>query len=126
MKALSKLIVLLLALSLIAAGSAWSGVYDFAADTPHWPLTEQALKMARTRSIATHALGIVVPDLDDAALIRSAAGNYDAMCSGCHLKPGKADSELHRGLYPQPPNLAQTALDDPAQAFWVIKHGIKM
>jgi hypothetical protein len=35
------------------------------------------------------------------------------------------DSELHRGLYPQPPVLATVGIDHPAEAFWVIKHGVK-
>ena len=44
---------------------------------------------------------------------------------GCHLPPGVSKSEIRSGLYPQPPNLA-TAHIPPAQAFWTIKHGIKM
>jgi len=126
MKLLSRLILLLLVLFLIATATAWSGFYNIAADAPHWAVTEQFLKMLRIRSVGVHADGISVPDLDDAALIRSAAGNYDAMCATCHLKPGKADSELHRGLYPAPPDLAQHGIRDPARAFWIIKHGIKM
>jgi mono/diheme cytochrome c family protein len=35
------------------------------------------------------------------------------------------DSEIRAGLYPQPPNLSQQPVD-PREAFWVIKHGIKM
>ncbi len=33
-------------------------------------------------------------------------GNYDAMCAQCHLGPGLGDSEIHKGLYPAPPNLS--------------------
>jgi len=47
------------------------------------------------------------------------------MCTGCHLAPGMGDSEIRPGLYPQPPNLSQEPVD-PSEAFWVIKHGIKM
>src|SRR3546814_12958820 len=50
---------------------------------------------------------------------------YAAMCTQCHLKPGLKDSELRQGLYPLPPNLSQVRVD-PKDAFWVIKHGIKM
>jgi hypothetical protein len=32
---------------------------------------------------------------------------------------------LRDGLYPKPPNLTRFA-PDPAEAFWVIKHGLKM
>ncbi|MGQ0430519.1 MAG: c-type cytochrome, partial [Gammaproteobacteria bacterium] len=55
-----------------------------------------------------------------------AAGNYDAMCAGCHLTPGVEESELSAGLNPAPPSLARHPIDDPAQAFWTIKHGVKM
>ena len=68
------------------------------------------------------------PDLASAERVRRGAGNYDAMCTGCHLKPGMEDSEIRKGLYPQPPNLAKgaEAQGDPARRFWTIKHGLKM
>ena len=52
------------------------------------------------------------------------AGNYAAMCAGCHLVPGSKGTELSRGLYPEPPDLSANAVE-PAHAFWVIKHGVK-
>ncbi len=63
-------------------------------------------------------------DLDDPARIRQGAGNYNAMCTGCHLGPGMQDTELSMGLYPAPPNLSKETVDADT-AFWVIKHGIK-
>jgi hypothetical protein len=36
-----------------------------------------------------------------------------------------SDSEIRPGLYPQPPNLARASIEAD-EAFWVIKHGIKM
>jgi mono/diheme cytochrome c family protein len=35
-------------------------------------------------------------------------------------------SDLNRGLYPHPPNLAQQAPPEARRTFWVVKHGIKM
>lgn len=119
----------LLALVLIVVGAGvfvWSGAYNIAADDPHWPLTEWLMDTARDRSIAARAADVVVPTLDDESLIRSGAGNYDAMCAGCHLLPGVERSEASAGLYPAPPNLTRRRTDDAARAFWVIKHGIKM
>lgn len=116
-------------LSLVAAGAGafiWSGVYNIAADDPHWPVTERVLEMARERSIEARVSASAVPDLDDASLIRAGAGNYDAMCVDCHLQPGEDRTELSTGLNPAPPNLGRERIDDPAEAFWVIKHGIKM
>lgn len=102
------------------------GAYDIAADVPHWSLTKSIMEKVRTGSIARRAAGIEVPTLANKALVTSGAGNYDAMCAGCHLKPGVGSTEMSRGLYPAPPNLGEKPPDDPAAAFWVIKHGIKM
>ncbi|MEX2150153.1 MAG: cytochrome c [Steroidobacteraceae bacterium] len=123
------LIWLLGLLALIIAGKAvfiGSGAYNIAADEPHWQWTERVMETLRDRSIAARATGIAVPRLDDESLIRAGAGNYDAMCTGCHLKPGLAKTEQSDGLYPAPPDLARKRIVDPAAAFWVIKHGIKM
>src|SRR3546814_7687344 len=79
----------------------------------------------REQSIHARSKDIVVPDLNDEQLILKGAGQYAAMCTQCHLKPGMKDSELRQGLYPLPPNLSQVRVD-PKDAFWVIKHGIKM
>lgn len=62
--------------------------------------------------------------MTDPARIIQGAGNYDAMCTGCHLKPGMAETELSKGLYPAPPNLSSQNVE-AGHAFWVIKHGIK-
>ena len=125
MKTLLTVALTLLVLVLLAAGYVWSGTYDVGADTPHSRPMYAVLESLRERSIATHSADITPPDLTDAQLIRSGAGNYDAMCVGCHLAPGLDETELSKGLYPRPPNLSQTAIHDPAQAFWAIKHGIK-
>ena len=103
-----------------------SGGFNVAADAPHWPATVSILEFARSRSVQRRAADIATPSLDDETRISAGAGNYDAMCAECHLKPGIANTELSLGLYPRPPAL--TARDDrsAAEAFWVIKHGIKM
>ena len=120
---LGGLVALILA---IAFAYISTGAYDVAADVPHWTLTQSVLDKVRTRSIRRRSADIEVPALDDIALVTSGAGNYDAMCAGCHLKPGVESTEMSRGLYPAPPSLAERPLENPAAAFWVIKHGIKM
>jgi mono/diheme cytochrome c family protein len=121
----SLLIVLLLAV-LGGAGFVYSGWYDIGADSPHWSSTHAVLETLRQRSIAHHAAGLAVPaGLDDPAVVLAGAGQYAAMCTGCHLAPGMAGSEIRPGLYPRPPDLSRVPVD-PRQAFWAIKHGIKM
>ena len=102
-----------------------SGVYNIGADEPHWPLTHRTIEALRDRSIDARAKALAVPPLDDPALVLKGAGEYVAMCTGCHLAPGMDDSEMRQGLYPQPPDLSKMRVA-PETAFWVIKHGIKM
>ncbi|MFD1295138.1 c-type cytochrome [Lysobacter gummosus] len=108
----------------LVAGALWWGVYDVGADAPHTRPVYAVLELARERSVAMRAMQLSVPALDDEARIRNGAGNYQAMCAGCHLAPGMAPTELSRGLYPAPPNLSARQVD-AAAAFWTIKHGIK-
>jgi mono/diheme cytochrome c family protein len=126
MKVITWLTGFVIAVAAVAALFAWSGAYNVAADEPHWPLIERMMETVRDRSAAVRASGTVVPDLDDESLIRTGAGNYEAMCVGCHLQPGVEQTELSFGLYPAPPQFVRKRPDDPAAAFWVIKHGVKM
>ena len=108
-----------------AAGFVWSGIYNIAADDPHTRPVYALMNTMRVRSINARANRLhPPPTLNDPALIRQGAGNYNAMCMGCHLAPGMAETELSKGLYPAPPNLSKETVD-AATAFWVIKHGIK-
>ncbi|HWU69139.1 MAG TPA: cytochrome c [Stenotrophobium sp.] len=115
-------------LAILAAGAGafvYSGLYNIGADDHHTRPVFALLQALRDRSIHIRSEDIKVPDLKDPQLILKGAGQYAAMCTGCHLKPGMTDSEIRPGLYPQPPNLSQVHVD-PRVAFWVIKHGIKM
>ena len=108
-----------------AAAFVYSGLYDVGADNHHSRPVSAIMQTLRERSIRTRSNQIHVPALGDPQLILKGAGQYAAMCTGCHLAPGMRDSEIRPGLYPQPPNLSQVRVD-PRDAFWAIKHGIKM
>ncbi|MGO1068938.1 c-type cytochrome [Lysobacter sp. CA199] len=108
----------------LGAGALWWGAYDVGADAPHTRPVYALLEFARERSVAVRADAIEVPALEDERRIRNGAGNYQAMCAGCHLAPGMTQTELSRGLYPAPPDLSKHTVE-AAQAFWTIKHGIK-
>ena len=124
-RTLSTVAVTLLAVVLLCALLVGSGALSVAADEPHSSLVFRILETARDRSIEAHADDVQVPGLEDPAMLRRGAGNYDAMCAKCHLAPGMEATELSAGLSPDPPNLAKHADADAAEAFWVIKHGIK-
>ena len=111
----------------IAAGIfVWSGSYNIGADNPHLAITHQLINNLRDHSTKAYSRGIKVPNLDNPAMVAEGAEHYSAMCTGCHLAPGMAETEIRAGLYPQPPDLSKDGIDDPAEAFWIIKHGIKM
>jgi mono/diheme cytochrome c family protein len=117
--------VLLVAALLAVVLFVWSGVYDMGADAPHWKPVYFLLDKTLDRSVQTRAAGLQVPaDLTASARVLRGSGNYHAMCVQCHLAPGRTATELSRGLYPAPPELASEPVD-ASFAFWVIKHGIK-
>lgn len=125
-KTISTLVVAGAVGSAAIAGGAYFGLVNVGADDPHFPAVHAFLAMARDRSIEVRARDIEVPNLKDEALIRIGAGNYNAMCIGCHLAPGVEKTELSQALYPAPPNLTKIGVSGgPAAAFWTIKHGIK-
>ena len=119
--AVSVLLVIAIALGMYAR----SGLYDIGADDHHWAVTYDILQSVRDRSIRERSKDLRPPSLEDPQLVSEGAGQYAAMCAGCHLTPGRVSSEVREGMYPQPPNLSKTRVD-PRDAFWVIKHGVKM
>ena len=125
MKYLAAVIVFLLAVLALVAGLAFTGLYDFGADAPHWSGFEHAIAFARLRSVAVHARDVRVPALTG-AMAADGASDYDAMCTSCHLAPGMAENEMRPGLYPKPPTYDRFTVLSAAEQFWVIKHGIKM
>ena len=125
MRCLGKLVVLVVLVVVAIGVWLWSGSYNIGADVPHWNATARLIDVLRERSIETRLADIKVPNLNDPALIAEGADHYAGMCTGCHLAPGMPSTEMRKGLYPRPPNLSKFA-PDPAEAFWIIKHGIKM
>ncbi|NDP48496.1 MAG: cytochrome c [Sulfuriferula multivorans] len=111
----------------VGAWFVYSGLFDVSADTPHNTLVYRMIETARDNAIDRQVRDAIVPaNLADDERIRRGAGNYAAMCVECHLAPGKSNSEIRMGLYPEPPDLAQPGkADAAARQFWVIKHGIK-
>jgi mono/diheme cytochrome c family protein len=120
-------------LVLAAAGLAfvYSGTYDVAASSPDAGLIHWALETTQERSVHRAAEAFEetaqVPDLEDPRLIRRGFVLYDELCAVCHGAPGVPISEIGQGLNPYPPELAaEAAEEEPAEVFWVVKHGIKM
>jgi len=118
-------VAVLVVLAIGTGAFVYSGLYNIGADDHHTKPVFAVLQALRNRSIHIRSEDIKVPDLKGPQLILKGAGQYAAMCTSCHLEPGVKNSELRVGMYPQPPNLSQMHVD-PKDAFWIIKHGIKM
>lgn len=118
---------------LIAIGAAgvlafiYSGSFDITATNPHWDITHRILLAVREQSIQNQARDVKVPELDDPEKVHTGFRNFHAMCVTCHNAPGAAPSEISKGLYPEAPDLAQTAkARTSAELYMIIKNGIKM
>jgi hypothetical protein len=116
---------LLIVGGIACAGLVYSGAYSMAADERHWTATERLLETMRERSIAMRIRDIEVPaDLDDAARVRRGAGNYDAMCAGCHpeARPGRIRRSgraciRSRRISPRRRSMAWTQAGPPRDSF---------
>jgi len=116
-------------LAVLAIGGAafiGSGIYDIGADDHHTKIALTIIEQLRERSIAARSSSIEAHFVEDPVRIAAGAQHYSVLCVGCHLAPGVTKSDVRRGLYPHPPNLAQEEPQQAQRAFWVIKHGIKM
>ncbi len=118
-------------------GFVYSGLYPMGADVPHNKLTYWVLETLRERSVSRAAKNIVVPaNLNGPDRLLAGGADYNDMCTNCHLKPGKNQSDFSIGLYPKPPNLSiqndehehaheLSEAETVVRQFWIIKHGIK-
>jgi hypothetical protein len=123
-------VVLVIVAVLIAAGVVfvWLGVYNVAADQPHWKITSWFLEEVRERSIAVRSQDISPPSSVSPKMVENATYYYYGTCDICHGAPGNPPDKFSRGLDPTPPDFASPNWDMPeeAQMFWIIKNGIKM
>jgi mono/diheme cytochrome c family protein len=125
------ILTLLTALGLAVLGAfafIYSGVYDVAATSPHWPLTYWAMDTVRTRSVEMHAKGITPPPwINDETKVVEGTPHFAAHCASCHGAPGVPRGDIADRLYPKPADLKDVAQRyTPGELFWILKNGIKM
>lgn len=118
--------ILLVVIFAGAAVMAACGVFDVAADSPHSALAYRFIHYVRERSVETRAASVNVPPPSNSAMLIEGAEHYDAMCTGCHLAPGMSENEMRPGMNPKPPVLFRMPRGNPAEQFWIVKHGLKM
>ena len=128
MRILTALAILLVVAVVAVAGVAYGGLVDVAATASDPGPLRWLLETTREHSISRRAEEIRVPDLGAEARLAAGASGFDAMCAGCHGAPGHAPFVAAADMNPPPPHLDQGEASelDPAERFWVIKHGIRM
>ncbi len=121
---------LLLGLTALAVAGllfAWSGLFNVAASTGHWKITDWALHWVMRNSVRTHAAFTAPADpiATDGHLV-SAAGHFASACASCHGAPGVRPSPVMQRATPPAPDLAVNAKEwSDAQIFWILRHGVK-
>ena len=114
------------ALALAGLLFAWSGVFNIAASSGHWKVTDWFLHWTMRNSVRTHAaLTAPANPKADQDLV-SAAGLFAASCASCHGAPGVRPSPVMQAATPPAPDLAVNAREwTDKQLFWILKHGVK-
>lgn len=103
-----------------------SGVIPIKASSGHWPITAWFLNFGKERSIATHTLGMALPDLADPTLVLRGAGHYETGCRPCHGSPEHTHPPIPAAMTPPPPDLPSIIAErTPEELFYVVRHGIK-
>ncbi len=92
---LRRALLALLALTVAALLFAWSGIFNVAASSGHWKITDWALHWVMRNSVRTHAAFTAPADpiATDGHLV-SAAGHFAAACASCHGAPGVRPSPV--------------------------------
>ena len=116
-------------LGIVLAGLlfAWSGVFNIAASSGHWALTEWFLHWTMRNSVKTHSFfdSPQDPIATDGGLV-SAAGHFAAACASCHGAPGQRPSPVMQKAMPPAPDLAVNARQwTDGQLFYILRHGVK-
>lgn len=103
-----------------------SGIIPIKASSGHWAVTRWLLEFAKSRSLATHTIGLSVPELDHEQFVLKGAGHYETGCAPCHGSPQRARPPVLDHMLPAPPQLKQiSSKRDPEELFHIVKHGIK-
>jgi mono/diheme cytochrome c family protein len=105
----------------------YSGGYNVSQLSPHSAIAKWAINTAKEKSINKQIRNVKVPPMNDTSMLIEGFTHYNEMCSTCHGGPGVSPDELAKGLYPSPPEFYKSHdMPEPAEAFWVIKNGIKL
>lgn len=120
-----------LTLGVLAVGAlgmlyAWSGLFNVAASSGHWPITNWFLHWVMQNSVRTRStFGTPEVVRDDRGLV-SAAGHFAQACASCHGAPGLKPLPVMQAATPHAPSLQVNAREwSDRELFWILDHGVK-
>ena len=126
MKPIMTLVVLLIVATAAMLIVVYSGAYNVGTGNHDIAPMNWVLDTAMTRSVQAHARSVTAPPLTDSTMIESGFRDFNRRCVGCHGAPGVKPGDIAKGLWPEAPDLAETADEwTPPQLFWIIKNGLK-
>lgn len=117
-----------LVLAIVAAALfVWSGLYNVAASSDHWQITNWFLERVRVESVDTWSSFVgKPPPLDDADLVSLGAAHFEGGCTPCHSRPGAPVNAIAASMLPVPPPLTESLHEmSTEEIFWIVKHGLK-
>jgi mono/diheme cytochrome c family protein len=110
-----------------AIAFAFSGLYNIAADQPHFEPVAWFLKLMSSRSARFHTRPETVPNLHDSGLIQKGLTLSRVNCQPCHGAPGVPPDAIGPGINPKPPSLVKLGIDwSDEELYWITSHGLKM
>ena len=121
-----RIAILMLLLGIGGFLVAASGIVPIKASSGHWAITRWFLQFSKSRSIATHTIGIKTPPLTNSWQIVKGAAHYETGCAPCHGSPARARTRIADAMLPVPPTLKDIAgRRESVELFYIVKHGIK-
>ncbi len=121
-----RVIVTLIGLFALGMAYAWSGLFNVAASSGHWAVTDWFLHWVMRNSVQTRSALSSPDDAADPEGLVSAAGYYASSCASCHGAPGVRPLPLMQAATPPAPDLSVNAREwTDKQLFWILQHGVK-
>ncbi|SEL88037.1 Cytochrome c553 [Sphingomonas palmae] len=121
-----RVIVSLLGIFAFGMAFAWSGIFNVAASSGHWAISNWFLHWVMRNSVRTHAAISTPETIIDRGGMVSAAGHFAQACASCHGAPGVRPLPVMQRATPHAPDLSVNAREwSDRQLFWILRHGVK-
>lgn len=115
-------------LAIFAGGMAfaWSGLFQVAASSGHWKVTDWFLHWVMRNSVKTYSAFQTPEQITTDQGLVSAAGHFRQSCAVCHGAPGVRPSPVMQEATPPAPDLSINATQwTDRHLYWILEHGVK-